>query len=363
MEKINVAVLGVCGRGGFAWIAQSILCELQNHPFFNVTAIISERHSNKGMKLCEGLDKWYEDRPLTSDLADLPLIQPEVINSAGDSDIRLVISALPPLLSQKIDPQIAASGIPILSESPGLRGESDIPLITPEVNAEHLQLIRAQQRNRGWDKGFIIANPGCTYTILALAIKPIIDKVGINSAVITTMQAISGAGPDAIAGMSIIDNVIPFIPQEETKLEAELSKILGKYDSDKILPAEIVWDSTCCRVPVLDGHTATVYLDCKLPISVSEAIGAWKDFSGSSQPFHLPHAPNPVINVMEEEDRPQPRLDRVRGMGRQISVGRVRSTRSFANGISFVVVGHNRSRGTYGNTVLNAELLYCSGLL
>ncbi|OGV95904.1 aspartate-semialdehyde dehydrogenase [Microgenomates group bacterium RBG_16_45_19] len=363
MSKINVAVLGVCGRGGFAWIAQSILHELENHPFFQVTAVITERSSREGMKLCEGLDSWYEDHPLSSELAELSLLPPDAEVLRSNSNVGLVISALPPQMSQKLDLQLAAGGMPVLSESPGLRGELDIPLITPEINADHLQLIPAQQRQRGWSKGFIVANPGCTYTILALAIKPILDRVGIDGAVITTMQAISGAGPDAIAGMAIIDNIIPYIPQEETKLETELSKILGKFDGDKILPAEITWDATCCRVPVLDGHTAVVALECKKPISIEEAIEAWNSYSGLSQSKGLPHSPNPIIEVMMDDDRPQPRLDRMNGLGRSITIGRIRENKTIRNGITFIVVGHNRLRGTYGNTILNAELLYQSGLL
>ena len=363
MSKINVAVLGVCGRGGFAWIAQSILRELENHPYFQVTAVIAERSSLEGMKLGEGLDKWYEDRPLSSELSDLRLLPPDVEVLRANSNIGLVISALPPQLSQVLDPQLAAGGIPVISESPGLRGEPDIPLIVPEINADHLELIRAQQRGRGWDTGFIIANPGCTFTILALALKPILDIVGINGAVITTMQAISGAGPDAIAGMAIIDNIIPFIPQEEFKLELEIPKILGKIDGDKLIPAEISWSATCCRVPVLDGHTAVVALECNATISLDEAIDAWRCFSGPPQSMSFPGASNPVIEVMQDEDRPQPRLDRMNGLGRRITIGRVRINKTVKNGITFIVVGHNRYRGTYGNTILNAELLFRSGLL
>jgi len=172
MTKTNIAILGICGRGGFAWIAQSILCELQGHPFFQVSAVISERASLEGMKVRDGLDQWYEDRPLPDEISEMSLLPPDANTLRSTSDIKLVISALPPQLSQKLDTQIAAGGIPVISESPGLRSDPDIPLLVPEINADHLEIIKTQQKRRGWDKGFIISNPGCTFTILALAMKP-----------------------------------------------------------------------------------------------------------------------------------------------------------------------------------------------
>jgi aspartate-semialdehyde dehydrogenase len=363
MPKLNVAVLGACGKGGFAWIAQSIILELHNHPYFQVVAGITERASLKGEKLGRGLLKWYEEEPLPPEISNLSLLPPDGDLLRENKNVDLVISALPPQLSRKLDIRLASSGMPVISESPGLRAEPDIPLITPEINVDHLEIIDLQKRRRGWDRGFIIANPGCTYTILALALKPILNKVGIKGAVITTMQAISGAGPDAIPGMGIIDNVIPFIPQEEDKLALELPKILGEISGDRVIPAEIALSATCCRVPVLDGHTMVVSLDCEAPIRREEAINAWQNFTGAPQFMVLPSATDPVLEVVEAEDRPQPRLDRIKGHGRRVTIGRVRVGGALRNGLTFVVVGHNRYRGTFGNTILNAEMLYGKGLL
>jgi aspartate-semialdehyde dehydrogenase len=260
MHKINIAVLGLCRKDGFAWIAQSILYELHNHPFFNVVAAITDKGYLQGKSLRDGLENWYEERPFPHTFSELPILPPNGEYLRDTLGVGLVISSLPPKLSYKLDLQLAASNLPVVSESPGLRAEPDIPLITPEINANHLNIIHAQRNLRSWNHGFVISNPGCTYTILALALKPILDKAGITGAIITTMQAISGAGPEAIPGMNIIDNVIPYIPNEESKLAQELPKILGDSDGEKIIPLEIALSATCCRVPVLDGHTAVVTL-------------------------------------------------------------------------------------------------------
>jgi aspartate-semialdehyde dehydrogenase len=363
MSKLNVAVLGACGKGGFAWIAQSIIVELFNHPYFQVVAGITERLSLQGKKLNQGLIKWYEERPLLPEISDLPLLPPDGDLLRKTKNVDLVISALPPQLSRRLDIKLASSGMPVISESPGLRAEPDIPLITPDVNADHLDIIAIQKDRRGWDRGFIVANPGCTYTILALALKPILNKVGIKGAVITSMQAISGAGPEAISGLAIIDNVVPYIPQEEDKLAIELPKILGKINDDKFIPHDIALSSTCCRVPVLDGHTMVVSIECETPINYEDAIDAWRSFVGDPQVMSLPSASDPVLDVVEAKDRPQPRLDRMVGQGRRVMIGRVRTGGALENGLTFVVVGHNRYRGTFGNTILNAELLYRKGLV
>jgi aspartate-semialdehyde dehydrogenase len=177
------------------------------------------------------------------------------------------------------------------------------------------------------------------------------------------MQAISGAGPEAISGMTIIDNVVPYIPQEEDKLAIELPKLLGKINDDKFIPLDIALSSTCCRVPVLDGHTMVVSIECETPIDDEDAIDTWRSFVGDPQLMNLPSASDPAIEVIGAEDRPQPRLDRMAGQGRRVMIGRVRTGGALKNGLTFVVVGHNRYRGTFGNTILNAELLYCKGLL
>jgi len=362
MTQHRVAILGAGGRGGFAWIAQSILCELADHPFFVPLAVLAETDPENPISFGEAGSIWYEARPLTEQVAALPFLPPnaDLVRGMG---VDFVISSLPPASSRHLDMLLAEGGLPVVSESPGLRAEEDVPLVTPDINADHLALLGVQRELRGWKQGFVVANPGCTYTILALALKPILDRFGIEHAVITTMQAISGAGPYGIAGLDIIDNVIPYIPQEEEKLDHEVRKILGRFDGRRVVPVDFPMVGTCCRVPVLDGHLASVTLKCTHRVKAADAIEAWRSYTGKAQQLELPSAPHPPIQVLDGIDRPQTRLDRDAGAGRTISIGRVRDASEDRKRLSFIVVGHNRRRGTFGNTLLNAELLAQEGWL
>jgi len=361
--KSRVAVLGACGTSGFAWIAQSVLCSLTDHPFFDVVAMVAEEKDQEGKIFGESLQGWYEERPLLASYQELPILPADGQVLRAKAGVDLVISALPGYLSQRLDTQLAASGMPVVSESPGLREVPNIPLITPEINANHLDIIPQQQAYNGWNQGFIVANPACTITILALPLKPIMDHFGIKRVILVTLQALSGAGPTGIPGMGIVDNLIPYIKLEEEKVTLEGKKIMGEVSGDEIRPAHFPISATCTRLPITDGHTGAVFVECEKPVSVEQAAAVMAEFKGVPQALNLPSAPANPILVTDLPDRPQPRLDRMADGGKAVTVGRIRLDDALPNGLKFVVTGHNRFRGTFGNTMMIAELLHQQGFL
>lgn len=361
--KSRVAVLGACGTSGFAWIAQSVLCSLKDHPYFDVVAMVAEKKGQEGSTFGESMLGWYEERTLHDSYRTLPILPADGKVLRDKVGVDLVISALPGQMSKRLDTQLAATGMPVISESPGLRDVPNIPLITPEINADHLAIIPKQQAHNGWDRGFIVANPACTITILALPLKPLIDHFGIERVLLVTMQAISGAGHAGIPGLEIIDNLIPYIKMEEDKVTLEGQKIFGQISGDEIRNAPFPVSATCTRVPIIDGHTGAVFVECSNPVSVEDVATVMAEFHGLPQELGLPSAPERPILVTDLPDRPQPRLDRTADGGKAVTVGRIRLDEALPNGIKFVVSGHNRFRGTFGNTVLIAELLHRQGYL
>jgi aspartate-semialdehyde dehydrogenase len=245
---------------------------------------------------------------------------------------------------------------------------ADVPLLIPEVNPDHLRLLEEQRRKRGWS-GLLITNPNCSTIQLALALKPLIDAFGLRSVDVTTLQALSGAGYPGVAAYDIVDNVIPYIPEEEEKIERETHKILGNFYGGEIQPAEFLVSAQCTRVPVRDGHLACVSVDLgrageergEGPIAESDLARVWRAFQAEPQRAKLPTAPDSPIIVREEPDRPQPVRDRDAGGGMAITIGRVRQYA--VHGHKFIVLGHNTIRGAAGASILNAELLYQRGLL
>jgi aspartate-semialdehyde dehydrogenase len=232
--------------------------------------------------------------------------------------------------------------------------EEDIPLLIPEINPEHLDMIEVQKERRGWE-GCIITNPTCSTIMGILSLKPIYDKFGIEKTFITTMQALSGAGYAGVPSMGITDNLIPFIKGEEEKVESEGMKILGRFNGEEIIPADIKISASCNRVAVLDGHTEAIFVETKKESSAEEVKKAMKNFKALPQEFRLPTAPKTPIIVREEMDRPQPRLDRLVQKGMAITVGRVREDPILD--FKYIAMGHNTIRGAAGASVLNAELL------
>jgi aspartate-semialdehyde dehydrogenase len=363
MEKKDVAILGASGATAFGWVAQTIAKRIYDgHPYFRLAALIADNPEHNGKPFKECIKRWYVEEDFPEGLANMSMVAPDpkALEKAGE--VKLVISALPPWLSTDLDPIFPKAGIPVVSESPGFRFDDDVPLVVPEINADHLSIIEDQKKRRGW-KSFIVSNPVCTITVITLSMKPILDAFGIKTCFIVTLQALSGAGWDGIPSLAIIDNVIPFIMKEEEKLEKEGPKILGTKKGGKIVTHPMGISTSCNRVGVMHGHTACIFVDTERPASLEEAKEAFVTFQGTAQEIKLPSAPEHPIIYLPQEDRPQPRLDRNLHGGMAVAVGRIRKDPVFKNGIKWVVSGHNNVRGTYKNTLLNAELLYKQGLL
>ncbi len=228
--------------------------------------------------------------------------------------------------------------------------DSDVPLLNPEVNSDHFSLVEEQKRRRKWE-GFIVTNPNCTTAILTLSLKPLIDQFGLDTLVVSSMQAISGAGYPGVASFDILQNVIPFIPNEEEKVQRETNKILGSENQ----PANIAVSASCHRVPTINGHIEAVFARMSKSVTPPDAVKAMRQFKSTPQKLKLPTAPAHPIIVREEQDRPQTRLDVDEGAGMAVTVGRVRPD-SALNGLKYIVLGHNLVRGGAGCSILNAEL-------
>ncbi|MCK4270723.1 MAG: aspartate-semialdehyde dehydrogenase [Methanogenium sp.] len=331
---INVGVLGATGAVG-----QHFVQLLADHPWFNLqTLTASERSAGK---LYRDVVNWRLDVPFPDTLGDVT-VSPTTVKSVKDLDI--VFSAIPADIATSIESDIAKAGVGVCSNAASHRMNVDVPLVIPEVNSEHLGLIDVQ-RDNGCE-GFIVTNPNCSTIILAMALKPLLS-LAFNKVYVATMQAVSGGGFNGVSAMAIYDNIIPYIGSEEEKMERETQKIMGTFDGSEVIPAPFAVSASCHRVPVIDGHTMAVWLDLETP--VNEVKQMFREFSA---PFSgLPSQPDKSIYLFDEADRPQPRLDRNRGNGMTVSVGRVRE------GLRFITMGHNTIRGAAGASILNAELI------
>jgi aspartate-semialdehyde dehydrogenase len=331
---IKVGVLGATGAVG-----QRFVQLLADHPWFDlVTLTASERSAGK--KYGEVVN-WKLDAPFPEKVRNLA-VSPTTVK--GAKGVELVFSALPAEIAGKVEDDFSRAGIAVCSNARSHRMEPDIPLVIPEVNADHLALIDLQ-RDKGRD-GFIVTNPNCSTIMLCVALEPL-RATGFTDVRVATMQAISGAGFSGVAAMDIYDNIVPYIGDEEEKMETETLKIMGTLEGGEVRDAPFQVSASCHRVPVIDGHTLAVWADVKDGIpEVKQAFRGYKaPFSG------LPTQPERSIELFEEPNRPQPRLDRMRGGGMTVSVGRVRP------GLRFIALGHNTIRGAAGASVMNAELI------
>jgi aspartate-semialdehyde dehydrogenase len=342
MKQIKVAVLGATGMVG-----QRFLSLLDGHPYFKLTEIAAS-HRSAG-KMYGEVVKWYLEAEMPEVVRGMEVkeIDPKII----DADI--VFSALPADVAKDVEPAFAKEGFIVASNASSYRDEKDTPLLIPEVNPDHLDLLTVQRRNHKWD-GAIITNPNCTTMALAISLKPLFDKFGIERVFVVSMQALSGAGYSGVPSMSIIDNVIPFIRGEEEKVESESLKILGKYENGAVVNADFKISASCNRVFTSDGHLESVFIDLSKLADTKEVKQTFKDFRGVPQELGLPTAPEHPVVLREESDRPQPRFDRMAGHGMAVSVGRVRKDPIFD--IKYSVLGHNTIRGAAGASILNAEL-------
>jgi aspartate-semialdehyde dehydrogenase len=358
----GLGILGLSGKTAFSFVGQRGLRYFEDHPFLEVRALIADDPDDVGKTLAEAVrSRWLLDEPVPERFADVTMVglDQAALESAG---VELVLSALPGPHARRLDPQLAEMGFPVVSESAGLRHDPDVPLIVPDVNADHLPLVRQQRATRGWDRGWIVASPLCTAVIAAIAVKPLVDAFGISAAVFTTLQALSGAGPTGVPAMKVVDNVLTHIPDEEEKLLKEMDKILGRYVGDAVEPFPTPIAATCTRVPVRDGHTVAVSLGLEREAPLDEVSAVLAAYRGRAQELALPSAPEVPIVVRSEADRPQPWLDRDVDGGRVVSVGRIRHQDALPNGIAYVAVGHNHDRGTVGNAVILTELVAREGL-
>jgi aspartate-semialdehyde dehydrogenase len=347
--RIPVAVLGATGSVG-----QRFVQLLERHPWFRLHEVVASERS-AGKSFGDAAD-WRLDTLLPGDAAALT-----VKGLGSELESRLLFSGLDASVAGDAEERYASRGCVVVSNSKNHRMDDDVPLLLPEINADHLAAIEQQRRRRG-GRGAIITNSNCSTMGLALAIAPIERRWGIDQLHVTTMQAVSGAGYNGVASYAILDNVIPYISGEEEKIEIEPRKILGRWNRDRFEFAPMRISAQTNRVPTIDGHLMTISLSLRGDVpTVDEVKQALRDFRGVPQELHLPSAPKQPIHVADEPDRPQPRLDRDREHGMAVTVGRVRPCNLLH--IRMVALVHNTIRGAAGAALLNAELLKAKGLL
>lgn len=342
MSRIPVAVLGATGAVG-----QKCIALLAGHPWFEVAQVVASA-GRIGLRYGETV-RWREATPIPADVAALTLSAAE-----PQPGIRIAISALDAAIARDVEPLFAAAGVIVVSNASAYRMAEDVPLIIPEVNASHLRLVDRQRVMRGWT-GAIVANPNCSTAAFITAIAPLDRAFGIRRAIVATLQAASGAGYPGVPSLDLIDNVIPHIGGEEEKISAECRKLLGHLVGNAVTESRIDVSAMVHRVPVQDGHLVSASLEFNRVVSPAEAIAALENFRVDERIAQLPSSPNRVIEVDSREDRPQPRLDRDRGHGMTVTVGRIRPCPVFH--LRLVALGHNLVRGAAGAAIQNAELV------
>jgi len=340
--SVRVGLLGATGAVG-----QRFIQLLDDHPTFEIAALTASEES-AGRTYREAA-KWRVDTPIPDDVAEMTV-------RATDPDevpeVDLLFSSLPSSVAERVEPAFLEAGYVVSSNSSNDRLAEDVPLTIPEVNPDHLDLIEVQRDERGWD-GALIKNPNCS-TITMVPTLAALDRFGLERVEVATLQAVSGAGYSGVTSMEIIDNALPHIGGEEEKMETESRKLLGEFDG-----AEVAWhdaevSASCNRVASLDGHLENVWADLADDPSVEDVKAAMREIPG----VDLPSSPENLIHVFDEPDRPQPRLDRMREGGMQISAGGVKET---PHGVAYNVLAHNTIRGAAGASILNGELLVEEG--
>lgn len=342
--------IGILGATGM--VGQRFVQILENHPWFEVAWLAASDRSS-GKPYGEAV-RWKLDTPLPERIAAMP-VSPATPEGAP----RVIFAALDADIAREMEPQFAAAGCAVISNSSAFRMQDDVPLVIPEVNPEHLALAE-NQRWRRESGGYIVTNPNCSAIGLVLALKPLADRFGIEAIFVSTMQAVSGAGYPGVASLDILGNVVPFIRNEEEKMQEETLKLLGRLRGNRVEPMGAKMSAHCNRVAVEDGHTESVSIKLGRKATRDELIAAWAEFA-PLKGRELPTAPAQPVEFLAAEDRPQPRLDRMRGNGMAASVGRLRPC-----GLldwKFTVLSHNTIRGAAGAALLNAELLVSLGKL
>lgn len=348
---MKIGILGATGAVG-----QKFIRLLQNHPWFEITALgASERSAGKKYREASN---WIEDVELPDAIAEM-IVQtcdPNVMD-----EVDFVFSGLDSSVAFEIEGSFARAGIPVISNAKNYRQDPTVPLLVPEVNPDHIDLIKTQTFTED-GSGWIVTNPNCVAVPLSLALKPIYDAFGIDALVVTTMQAISGAGYPGVPSLDILGNVVPYIAGEEDKIAPETQKLLGKLTKGGIETSSYPVQATCTRVPTLNGHMAAVTVKLtNAPSDIEEVKQVIRAFKNPIAKLNLPFAPLEVIKLHEQERFPQPRLHADHENGMQLHMGRLRKAEVFD--ISFVCMAHNTIRGAAGGAILNAELLVKKDML
>jgi aspartate-semialdehyde dehydrogenase len=347
-SKIPVGILGATGVVG-----QRFIQLLENHPWFEVSWLAASERS-EGKTYAEAAS-WRLATPIPDRIARM-----QVSPAKPDGAPKVIFAALDSGIARQLEPLFADAGCAVVSNSSAFRMQPDVPLCIPEVNADHLKLIECQSWRRK-NGGFMVTNPNCSATGLTIALAPLDRAFGLEQVFVVTMQAVSGAGYPGVASLDIIGNVIPFISNEEEKMEEEPQKMLGRVNGSKVDPASFRLSAHCNRVAVDDGHTESVSVKLKKKASHDEIVAAWREFRGAPQQLALPSAPDQPVMYLEQRDRPQPRLDRELGHGMTTTVGRLRQCPILD--WKFTLLSHNTIRGAAGAALLNAEILKAQGYL
>ncbi|MGC9198464.1 MAG: aspartate-semialdehyde dehydrogenase [Acidobacteriaceae bacterium] len=363
MERRDVGILGATGMVG-----QRFIQLLENHPWFNITWLAASDRS-AGKTYAEAC-AWRLDTPLPKRIATM-VLQPNTPSASGPDLPRILFSSVDTPIARELEPLFAAAGCAVISNSSAFRMAADVPLVVPEVNPEHLAMLEQQPTRRAStgktesapSGGYIVTNPNCSAIGLVLPLAPLQARFGIEKLFVSTMQAVSGAGYPGVPSLDILSNVIPYIKNEEEKLQEEVAKLLGSATASGFQPAPITVSAHCNRVAVLEGHTECVSIKLRKPATQEQILQAWQEFQPlhgkGLNGLHLPSAPLFPVEYAPEDARPQPRLDLMRGNGMTTTVGRLRPCNLFD--WKFTLFSHNTIRGAAGAAVLNAEILAVMG--
>ena len=347
-RKIPVGILGATGVVG-----QRFIQMLEHHPWFEVAWLAASDRSEG--KLYSDAARWRLKTPIPSAAAGMA-VSPATPEGAP----KIIFAALDASIAAELEPRFAEAGCAVVSNSSALRMQEDVPLVIPEVNGGHIKLIDVQS----WRKrsgGYVVTNPNCSAIGLVLALAPLHQQFGLETVMAVTMQAVSGAGYPGVPSLDILGNVIPYIRNEEEKMEEETKKLLGQLNGSKVIPGAFSMSAQCNRVAVEDGHTESIFIRLKKKAKAQEIIAAWNNYRSEPQELQLPSAPERPVVYLEGPDRPQPRFDVDLGAGMSTAVGRLRPCGVLDR--KFTVLSHNTIRGAAGAAVLNAELLKAKGYL
>ena len=352
MSRIPVVVVGATGLAG-----QQFLASLAGHPMFEVKKLAASSRS-AGKKYAQairddkGASKWFCSEPLAPEHGDIVVEDSAMLTTDG---VKLCFSAVEADVARELEPRMAKD-IAVISTASAFRYEDDVPVFLPGVNWDHAALIDVQRKNRGW-KGFVSPGPNCTTVGLAMTLQPLARAFGVGKVIMTSMQALSGAGRSpGVSAMDILDNIIPYIPKEEEKVEKETLKILGKIGPAGIIPADVKVSCTCTRVNVLEGHTESVFVELKKKASLDEVKAAWRELGSDLRALGLPSAPRQLVSYNDDPFRPQVRLDRDAEGGMSTVVGRLRED-PVLGGVKYMLVSHNTRMGAAKGAILVAEYL------